>query len=172
MSSRTWKITSVILVLLIVGMFVFTQGFHYVVQDGYAYPLSGSGNGTLIVVESLTNVDVRVNASFSFTGMANGPGEILLENGTSYVVNNSHPNAYILGTINGEWFSASTSGYFYFDVNLSSNGNPVAIAVVYDYPYSEFNSNSLQSKLSGLNYFAFFVFNYSTFQVRAVAMPL
>lgn len=172
MRYKVWKIASLILVLLIVGVFVFTQGFHYVSANGITFQGDNPENGTLIIVASLPNVVVKMNASFSFTGSANGPGEILLENGTSYIVNNSHKIVYLTAIIAGKWFSPVTSGYFQFGRNLSSYSEPVAVTVVNNYPLSDFNSQSLQSKLPGLGYIAMFVLNYTMYQVRAVAMPL
>ncbi len=171
MNTKLWKVASIVLVLLITGVSFFIQGFHYYSIEGTSFPNGSNESGTLVIIEAWPSVNVRFNASFSFTGNANGPAEIILENGTRYVLNNSHPNVYVTGMILGKLFSPSGSGTYYYNANISSYENPVEISMVNNFSYSNFNSQYLHSKILGPGYYAIFVFNYSLYYIRAVAMP-
>lgn len=173
MKPRTWKIVVVLMALLTAASFEFIQGFHSAEVNGTAYNIHNSQNrGTLIVIEAIPSVSVRINATFNFAGEARGVSTVHLLNGTVYTLNNSNQNAYVLSTLNGQWLYGQASGNYGFQLNLSSSSNPVGIAVVYNYSMANFNAQDISSQTFGTNYFAIYVNNSALFQVRAVAMPL
>ena len=171
MSTRTWKIAVIVIAILIVATLEFDQNFHGYEKEGSTYQGGGTANGTLLIVESLPTVSVKVGVSFAFSGESNGPGKIVLENGRTYAVNSSNPEVHIVRTINGSLFSPSIAGNFEFGVNLSSS-SPAGIAVVRDFSFALFNQTYLESLLDGINYVAFYVWNSSNFVISAVVMPL
>ncbi|MCL4447567.1 MAG: hypothetical protein M0Z77_04695 [Thermoplasmatales archaeon] len=188
MKSRTWKIASVAMVLLIIVTFVFTQGFHYALTDGTASQYGNPDNGTLIVIEALPNVNVKYSASFTYVGIAhtiayeNGtfiraPGEIVLQHGSEYLINDAHSYLNLTGYIQGRLFAPAFYGSVWPRVNLSApgsyvRGDPIAVAILNNFPYSDFNSQYLNQRLANVGYVAIFVYGYAYFEVKVVAMPI
>lgn len=173
MKPRTWKFVVVLMALLTAASFEYMQGFHSAEVQGTTYNIHNSPDrGTLIIIEALPNVNVKVNATFNFAGNQRGVSTIHLLNGTVYTLNNSNQYAYVVSTFNGQWFYGESSGNYGFQINLSSGSKPVGIAVVYNYSIANFNAQYLSSQAFGTNYFAVYVNNSALFQVNAVAMPI
>lgn len=171
MSPRLWKLSTILLVLLTIFTVQFIQGFHSDQSIGSTFRPSNPNSGTLLIVESYTNVNLRVNFSISFAGMAGGTSEVYLLNGTHYELNNSHQVVNVNSQVNGGWLSGQGGGGFGF-VDLNSTGNPLGIAVVGNFSHSDFTAQYLHFRVNPANYVAIYVTNYSNYYIKAVAMPL
>ncbi len=174
MQKRIWKICVALFTVLSVVLFIFASNFH-----GYFLDLgstgstpSGTSEGSVIVVYSLPNYDVRSNLILYYTGPAGASGTVVLQNSTTYFMNSSSPSLDLILTIHGNRYSGTVSG-------ISPNGseltqsNPVGSYVVNGVTLSQFKSGTIYSQnMALLIYAAVFVSSPATFQIKAVAMPL
>lgn len=172
MSPRYWKLAAIILVLMTILTVQLIQGFHSVQSDGFTQGHSYPGSGTLIVVESLPNVNTRINITLQYNpGLPTEHADAYLLNGTRYNLSTSNQILHLNSQINGKWIGYQSSGNFGF-VELNSTGNPIGVAIVNNFSMAHFNHGYLSSYAEGANYYAVFVSNETNYSVKVVSMPL
>lgn len=178
MVSRRWKVSVIILVLAIFFVAEFQGHVQSTVVSSpvRTYP-GGPTNGTLFLVQSFPGYDLNVKATFSFTGIQNGPGKVVMQNGTTYTVNqtDSEITVFIHVPADLSQIPASTGGINVdggVGVNLSSS-QPVNSAFYRNFSYSGFTHLENQTDyFAGTHYVMFYAF-FSTFvTVSAVVVPL
>ena len=171
MRPRLWKTIAVLLVLLTLLAVQFIQGFHSVNSFGSTYKKNTTNPGTLLIVEAYPNVNVNFNVTLQYTGLQTGSAEIYLLNGTTYNLNMSHQIINVEGQLHGKWLGYQGGGGYGY-VELNSTKNPVAIATVSGFSQANFTTQYLNSRVSGVNYFAVYVNNYVLYDFKAVAMTI
>lgn len=181
MKSRYWKVAVIAMAICIIFTFAWTQSFHSIDKAYLTAPRNG--NGTAIIVFSLSNVNVNGelqiqsnNATLNRIPRVPAPVNVIFENGTDVLVNSSpyyggHPFSVNFHFNSSSIFQQgnSISGGF---ANISiSNTDPLAVAMISNIS-AEFFLKNLPSLIKGygniVNSYAVYIDTYASVDVKVV----
>lgn len=175
MTSRGWKISVIVIVLLIAFTVEFESSFHSFQVTGETQVQStNSQNGTLVVIEALPSYYLKIHATFQFSGIQNGPATVYLPNGTFYTVDNSDQTVTLNVQINGNPSNGlgSQNVTYGIGVNLSQK-TPINGRTYSDISFSSFSSGVFsESYFSPANSYVFFVSNKAIIDISVVGMHI
>lgn len=163
MKLKLWKVTAVILIILIVLILGLNQSFSS--YSNTFFTQGDNSSGTVIVVAAEGNLMVHGRITVSFEGQLVGQPHVILPNGTEYTV---HSELLLNFSFSPALYSGGVT-QFGGPANISiSPSQPIEAGVV-----TNVSSTFLQTAINsykgyGINYYAIFIQNYSMVNVAVV----